>query len=152
MALNSAELSAVSALAGTAIGGITQFISNNVVQRSLTQREMASRELAERLTLYAEFIRFGATVYTEASTSNLDKLDDLVFLHALVGRIRLLGSEPVIQAAEDFTYLVTKRYGEKKLSLEDMREVTSQPHLNPLQDFSMRCREEIRHLLRFGIN
>ena len=59
MALNSAELSAVSALAGTAIGGIIQFISNNVVQRSLTQREMVSRELAERLTLYAEFIRFG---------------------------------------------------------------------------------------------
>src|ERR1700761_3920869 len=124
MAMNSAEMSTLAALAGTALGGITPIISNTVIQRSLTKRELLSKELAERQTMYSDFIRFAATVYVQATTTNLDKMDDLIMLYALVGRIRLLASEPVIEAAEKFAHLVTQRYGEKNMTLEDVREAS----------------------------
>ena len=114
MAMNSAEMSTLAALTGSALGGITPIISNTLIQRSLTKRELLSKELSQRQDLYSEFIRFAATVYVQATTSRLDKVDDLIVLYAFVGRIRLLASEPVIKAAEDFAQLVTRRYGEQK--------------------------------------
>jgi hypothetical protein len=152
MAMTGPEISALAALAGSALGGIAPIINNHVVQRSLTQRELLSRELAERQNLYGEFIRFAAQTYVQATTTNLEKLDDLVLLYALVGRIRLLGSAPVIKAAYDIAHLITKLYGEKNLSVEDLREATLEPHVDPLSEFSMRCREELRHLLRYGLS
>lgn len=152
MTMSPAELSAIAALAGSALGGIAPIISNQVVQRGLTQRELLSRELAERQNLYAEFIRFAQSVYVKATTTSLEKIDDLVMLYALVARIRLLGSAPVIQAAEAFAQLVTTRYGEKNLSIEEIRASVLGPHIDPLNEFSARCREEIRHLLQHGLS
>ena len=151
MPMSGAELSAVAALTGSALGGIAPIISNQLVQRGLIRRELLNRELGERQKLYAEFIQFAAKAYVQATTTDLERTDDLILLYALVGRIRLMGSSPVIQAAEDFVRLVTQRYGEQNLSLEDLREATLAPHVDPLYEFSTRCREEIRHLLHHGL-
>ena len=79
-----------------------------------------------------------------ATTKSLDDVNDLIALYALVSRIRLFASEPVIRAAEEFAARVTRRYGEASLSMEDLRNVTLSPHIDPLQDFSTLCREEMR--------
>ncbi len=150
MPLASPEVSAIAALAGSAIGGITPLISNYVAQRSITRRELLSRELNERQTLYAEFIRFAGTVYVQARTSHLKELDDLVVLHSYVGRMRLLASPPVIEAAEEFAQLVTKNYGEENVTIEVLRETTLADHVEPLKKFSLRCREELDRLIRTG--
>jgi hypothetical protein len=148
--MNAAELSALAALGGSALGGITPLVSNYFIQRGLTQRELLSRELAERQTLYSEFIQYATKVYVSAATRQLEDLDELVVLYALVSRIRLFASNPVIEAAEEFATRVTKRYGEKDLSMEDLRNATLTPHADPLNVFSTRCREEMRAFLRNG--
>jgi len=150
MPLASPEVSAIAALAGSAIGGVTPLISNYVSQRSITRRELLSRELNERQTLYAEFMRFAATVYVQARTSSLEKLDDLVILHSYVGRMRLLASPPVIEAAEEFAQIVTRNYGEQNVSIDVLRESTLADHVEPLKEFSLRCREELDRLIRSG--
>jgi hypothetical protein len=149
--MSGAELSALSALAGSALGGITPLVSNYFIQRGQTQRELLSRELADRQTLYSEFIQFATKVYVNATTRQLDNMDDLIALYALVSRIRLFASTPVIEAAEEFALRVTKRYGEKDISFEDLRVATLAPHVDPLNVFSTRCREEIRIVLRTGV-
>jgi len=78
-------------------------------------------------------------------------MDDLIALYALVSRIRLFASEPVISAAEQFAARVTKRYGEASLSIEDLRNVTLSPHVDPLHDFSSLCRQEMRMFLNRGV-
>jgi hypothetical protein len=148
--MNTATLSALAALGGSALGGITPLISNYLIQRGLTKRELLGRELAERQTLYADFIQFATKVYVTATTKNLDDVDDLVALYALVSRIRLFASEPVIEAAEQFAARVTKRYGEAALSMEDLRSATLAPHVDPLHDFSSLCRQEMRVFLSKG--
>jgi hypothetical protein len=146
--MNGAELSAVSALAGSALGGLTPIISNYLVQRGLTEREMLNRELGARQTLYSDFIQFATKTYVNATTKQLEDIDDLVTLYALISRIRLLASPPVIEAAEEFAADVTKRYGEKAISLEDLKNATIVPHVDPLHEFSTRCRLEFQSLLR----
>jgi len=148
--MNTATLSALAALGGSALGGITPLISNYLIQRGLTKRELLGRELAERQTLYADFIQFATKVYVTATTKNLDDVDDLVALYALVSRIRLFASEPVIEAAEQFAARVTKRYGEAALTMEDLRSATLAPHVDPLHDFSSLCRQEMRVFLSGG--
>ena len=148
--MNSATLSALAALGGSALGGITPVISNYLIQRGLTKRELLGRQLAERQTLYADFIQFATKVYVSATTKTLDDVDDLIALYALVSRIRLFASEPVIRAAEEFAARVTRRYGEASLSIEDLRNVTLSPHIDPLQNFSTLCREEMRSFLYKG--
>ena len=147
---NTATLSALAALSGSALGGITPLISNYLIQRGLTKRELLSRELADRQTLYADFIQFATKVYVTATTKQLDDVDDLIALYALVSRIRLFASEPVIGAAEQFAMRVTKRYGEASLTMEDLRNETLSPHVDPLHDFSSLCRLEMRAFLRNG--
>ena len=150
MSMNPATLSALAALGGSALGGITPLISNYLIQRGLTKRELLSRQLDERQTLYADFIQFATKVFVNATTKSLDDVDDLVALYALVSRIRLFASEPVILAAEAFAARVTKRYGEASLSMEDLRNATVAPHVDPLHDFSTLCRQEMRTFLFNG--
>jgi hypothetical protein len=143
--MNAAVVSAVAALTGSALGGLTPIISNYLIHRGLTQRELLTHELVERQNLYAEFIRFGTTLYVSATTREPqdENVDDLVKLYALVGRIRLYASAPVIEAAQEFAALVTEKYGNAAISIEELRSATLKPHLDPLHPFSVQCRKEL---------
>jgi len=146
--MNGAGISALAAIGGSALGGLTPLISNYLIQRNLTEREMLSRELNVRQSLYAEFIQFATRLYASARTKHLDDVDDMVALYALISRMRLFASLPVMEAAENLATEVMKRYGEKNLSIEDLKSVALAPdHVDPLNVFSTRCREELRSLL-----
>ena len=145
--MTGAGISALAAIGGSALGGLTPLISNYLIQRSLTEREMLSRELSLRQSLYAEFIQFATKLYVSARTKQLDDVDDMVALYALISRIRLFASVPVIESAQDLATEVMKRYGEANLSIEELKNVTLAPHhIDPLNAFSTRCREELRSL------
>ena len=85
--MEAAALSALAAIGGSAFGGLTPLVSNYLIQRGLTKRELLSRQLAEKQSLYSEFIQFATKVYVSATTKQLDDMDDLIALYALVGRI-----------------------------------------------------------------
>jgi hypothetical protein len=146
--MDAALISALAALAGSALGGITPILSNYLIQRGLTERELLGRELASRQTLYSDFIQFGTKIYVSATTKELDDTNELVALYALIGRIRLFASDPIIEAAEQFAMLMTQRFGEPAMTLEDLRSAALTQHVDPLNEFSSRCREELRLLLR----
>jgi hypothetical protein len=152
--MDTAALSALAALGGSALGGITPLVSNYLIQKGMTKRELLTRELAVRQTVYVEFIQFATKVYVSATTKQLDEgdVDDLIGLYALVSRIRLFASKPVIEAAEAFAMKITKLYGEQALSIQDLRNATLAPHVDPLNGFSSRCREEMRIFLGNGAN
>ena len=146
--MDGAVISALAALAGSALGGITPVMSNYLVQRGLTERELLSRELASRQTLYSDFIQFGTKVYVSATTKQSDDANELVILYALIGRIRLFASEPVIEAAEQFALQMTQRFDEPAMTIEALRSATLTHHVDPLNAFSGHCREELRSLFR----
>jgi hypothetical protein len=61
MEMNGAEISAIAALSGSALGGLTPIVSNYLVQRGLTEREMLDRELGARQSLYSEMTLLPST-------------------------------------------------------------------------------------------
>jgi hypothetical protein len=71
---------------GSVIGATTPVLSNFVLQRSVTQRELTNRELAQREELYSEFIRQGTLCYVKALSQNLQNVDEIVAMYALVNR------------------------------------------------------------------
>src|SRR5580658_8071082 len=100
--MDSTLTSVLAALGGSLVGASTPVLSNFVLQRSLTQRELTNREIAQREELYAEFIRQGTASNAKAPSQNLEKMDDIVAMYALVNRIRFFASESVLEAAEEF--------------------------------------------------
>ena len=145
--MTGAGISALAAIGGSALGSLTPLISNYLIQKGLTEREQLSREISVRQSLYAEFIQFSTKLYVNARTKQLDGVDDMVALYALISRMRLFASLAVMEAAEDLAAEVMKRYGEADLSIEELKNVALAPHhVDPLNVFSTRCREELREL------
>ena len=138
---------ALAALAGSAIGAIAPVTSNYLIQRGQTQRELVARTLGLRQTLYSDFIKAGAKLYAVASLSSLDQLDEVIDLYALIGRMRLVASTPVVEAADQFVRLIVRRFGEANMTVEDFRAAALESHADPLKDFSSKCREEMQRVL-----
>jgi len=136
----------LAALGGSVIGATTPVISNFVLQRSVTIRELTNREIAQREDLYAEFIRQGTACYAKALAESLQNIDELVNMYALVNRIRLFASEPVLTSAEAFVRILVKKFGENNLSVAELKAAALEQHADPLNDFAMKCRYELRQI------
>lgn len=139
-------ISVLAALGGSIVGATTPVISNFVMQRSMMERELTNREIAQREELYSEFIRQGTFCYAKALEQNLEKIDDLVAMYALVNRIRLFASDSVLETAEEFVRKLVSTYGQANMSIEELRHVALEQHADPLNDFALKCRLELRRV------
>ena len=150
MPMNPAMINVLAALSGTAVGSLAPVLSNYVLQRSVTQRDLLNRQLGQREVLYSDFIKEASRLYADAMIHELNDLNDVVSLYALVSRIRLLATEPVVRAAEDFVKLIVKHYGDPNLTLEEIRTTALSQKGEPLDVFSFACRKELRNILQRG--
>jgi hypothetical protein len=138
--------SVLAALGGSIIGASTPVFSNFVLQRSQTQRELTNREIAQRENLYSEFIREGTGCYAKALSQNLGNIDEIVGMYALVNRIRLFASGSVLEAAEAFVKKLVEKYGDQNMSIDQIKSVALEQHADPLNDFALKCRAELREI------
>jgi hypothetical protein len=144
--MDSTLTSVLAALSGSIIGATTPALSNFVIQRSAAQREMTNREIAQREDLYSEFIRQGTSCYAKALSQSLENLDEIVAMYALVNRIRLFASRSVLEAAEAFVQTLVATYGEQNMTIEQITSVALEKHADPLNDFALKCRAELREV------
>src|ERR1700723_2393715 len=140
----------LAALGGAVIGASTPVFSNFVLQRSVAQRELTNREIAQREELYSEFIRQGTACYAKALSQSLENIDEIVAMYALVNRIRLFSSHRVLEAAEAFVKKLVATYGETNMTIEQIKSVALEQHADPLNDFALKCRAELREMYERG--
>ena len=145
-AMDSTLTSVLAALSGSVIGATTPVLSNFVLQRSVTQRELTNREIAQREELYSEFITKGTACYAKALSQSPDNIDELTAIYALVNRIRLFASSSVLEAADAFVRKLVDRYSENNMSIEELMTLAREQHPDPLNDFALKCRAELRKL------
>jgi hypothetical protein len=143
--------SVLAALGGSIIGATTPVLSNFVLQRGLMRRELTNREIVQREDLYSEFIRQGTACYAKALSQSLENIDEIVAMYALVNRIRLFASASVLDAAEAFVKKLVEKYGEKNMSIEQIKSVALEQHADPLNDFTLKCRAELREVYEGAI-
>ncbi len=148
--MNTTLIGALAALGGSSIGAIAPVLSSYVLQRSVAERETSNRDIALREALYSDFIKEASRLYLVSLSNLLENLDDLVPLYALVSRIRLFASEPVVVAAENLVKQIVEHYGDPNLTVEQIRTAALAQKADPLGVFSFACRKELRDLLRRG--
>jgi hypothetical protein len=148
--MNPAIINILAALSGTVVGSIAPVLSNYVLQKSVTQRDLLNRQLGQREVLYSDFIKEASRLYADAMIHELNDLNEIVSLYALVSRIRLLATEPVVRAAEGFVKLIVRHYGDPNLTLEEIRTAALSEKADPLDVFSFACRRELRDILQRG--
>jgi hypothetical protein len=96
---NASVISALAALAGAAIGGLTSVLASWWTQQIQAKVQWLAQERSRRQELYEEFIE-------QASRSDIDALQHdnadisaLVGLYAKIGRMRILSSPRVVECA-----------------------------------------------------
>jgi hypothetical protein len=75
-----AYISALSALAGSAIGGLTSGFATWLNQRFQAKTETLAHESSRRQDLYTEFISAASKTYGEALVTNEPKIEELIGL------------------------------------------------------------------------
>jgi hypothetical protein len=148
--MNPAIISALAALGGSSVGALAPVLSNFILQRSVTQRDLLNRQISQREALYSDFINEASRIYAKSVTHNFEDMDELVSLYALVSRIRLMATEPVVHAAEAFVKRIVTHYGEPNLTVEQIRSAALSAKAEPLDVFSLACRKELRAILKRG--
>jgi len=152
--MDSAFVSALSVLGGSLVGALTSLASTWLTQQHQDRREMLGKQIEDREKLYADFISEASRAVVDSLAHSLDRIDGLIPLYALFGRIRLSSSEIVVTAAEKVITEIIAEYFRPKTAAAKVPELvfTPQGHrwADPLADFSHVCREELRTLAASG--
>ena len=144
--MNAAYLSAIAALAGSTIGGLTSFASAWLTQYRQDRANRLSGEKARRQKLYKQFIDEASKLYADALVHDKAEVSALVSVYALISRIRVLSSSAVIERAEAVVLLILDTYSIPNKTFSDLRDLMSSHAVNPLRAFSEECRAELQAL------
>ncbi len=144
--MDSAIVSAMAAVLGSLVGGSATLATAWITQRTQSKRELIQSEMRKRETLYGEFIAECAKLLVDAFTHSLDKPDTLLPLYALINRLRLSASQPVLAEAEQLLRRITEQYFSTPLTLEEMHDLTRSQDADPLKSFGEACRAELKSM------
>ncbi len=142
-------VSALSALAGSAIGALASLVTTWLTQHSQTRLTQRLQDRARREALYSEFIREASKLFGDAFEHELDDPAKLVQLYALVSTIRLFGNPQTLDAAERVIDQIGTTYFAPNKDLRLFASIARQAELDPLCAFSNACREELKVMQAF---
>ena len=137
-------LTAMSGVLGSFVGASAAVATAWITQRALHRRELVREEIRKRETLYGEFIAECSKVLVDAFMHTLEKPETLLPVYALINRIRLCASRPVLAQAEDLLRLITQQYFSRNLDVEQLRELALSQEPDPMKAFGEACRAEFK--------
>jgi hypothetical protein len=145
--MNSVMITALAAIAGSLVGAFGSAIGTWITARHQDRRDLLGKQIARREGLYSDFIGESARLLVDAMEHNVSDLQRLIPVYALLSRIRLSSSEPVLQEAEQVIRIIVSTYPQPNLTAAQIesRAVNGQ---DPLRQFSDTCRTELDSLQR----
>jgi hypothetical protein len=141
--VDTAYISAFSALGGAVIGGLTSFGSSWLTQRTQLRFSHDEAIKARREELYVEFVDEAARLYGDALGHQKDDAADLCKLFALLGRIRLVSPRPVVTAAERTFDTIIETYLGPNRTMHEVLHDVHQGGFNFLIEFGEACRQDL---------
>ena len=148
--MDSTIIPAVAAACGSLVGAAATIVTTWITQR--TQRVHAEREekLRNREALYGEFSSEASRLTVEALSHTLERPDTFVKLYGIMGRIRLVATNPVLDAAEACIRQIIDLYAKPTMTVEQIRLAFKRDRLDPIKDFSVACRQELLEIAGGG--
>jgi hypothetical protein len=144
--MDSAFITAMAGVLGSLVGGSATVATTWITQKTAIRRELVQLELRKREALYGEFIGECAKLLMDAFTHTLDAPDKMLPLYALLNRIRLSATQPVLAEAERLLTFVTDQYFARNLTLEEIRDLARSEGADPLKTFGETCRAELKSI------
>ncbi|MGO8920082.1 MAG: hypothetical protein ACLQJR_29635 [Stellaceae bacterium] len=144
-----AYITALSALAGSVVGGLTTGITTWLSSRSQARAGLLTAELVRRQDLFRDFIIAASKTYGDALVSNEPKIQELVALYAMVSRMRVLCAPETVACADKVLRMTIDTYLGPNRTIPEMRELmASGAAVDPLREFSEVAREEMENFTR----
>jgi hypothetical protein len=145
--MDTAYLSALAALAGSAIGGLTSLGASWLTQRVQFSAQLLAQDIGRRGDLYKVFIEEASKCYADALEHDMADASNLIQLYTLVSQMRIFSSQVVLDQADRVMEMIIESYQNPNKSIRDIVERDQKSDmLDPLRDFSTACRDELRML------
>jgi hypothetical protein len=142
--MDAAILSAISALAGSVIGGLTTGFTTWLSQRSQARAGQIAHDLARREDLIRDFIVAASKSYGDAIVNNEPKMPELIDLYAMISRMRVLAMPASVACADIVMRSMLETYSAPNRTVADLRELVKDGgQVDPLRDFAEAAREEL---------
>jgi hypothetical protein len=142
-------ISALSALTGAAVGGLTSGITNWLNHRSQIRAQWLLHDKNRRQILYRDFIEEASKCYIDALQHDEADIPGLVGLYAKISRMRAQSSRPVVHRAEEIARKILDTYLEPDRSFVELREMAINGSIDLLHGFSDACHDEFEAMKRF---
>ena len=144
--MDASIISALSALTGAAVGGLTSGIANLLNHRSQLRAQWLLHEKGRRQILYADFIDEASKCYIDALQHGEGDIPGLIGLYAKLSRMRALSSALVVQRADEVARKILDTYLEPDKSFVELREMAVDGTIDLLRGFSDACHDEFEEM------
>src|SRR5438552_19038895 len=145
--MDSATISALAALSGAAIGGVTSFGTSWLSQQTQAKAQARAHKLSQREDLYKHFIEKASKTYADSlgrQVASVGEITQLVDLYALVSMMRVLSSTPIVESANQVVRLIADSYVSPDKTLGELHQMMDSDSIDALRAFSDACRDELR--------
>lgn len=130
--LDSVAVTAAAAIAGSLVGAVGSIVGTWISARHQDRRDLMGKVIARREALYSDFIGESARLLVDAMQHNAPDLQRLLPIYALLSRIRLSSSEPVLQNAEEVLKTLLSTYSGPNMTAEQIQSQAMDGHRDPL--------------------
>ena len=144
--MDSAYLSAVSALAGTVIGGVTSFATTWLTTRSQARAARLAAEHNRREDVYGRFMDELSAMYGGVLATGAMDYARLAAAFALRGRIMVMATKPVFDTADEALRLVVDLAMAPPQTDEEKRRLMDDARMDAISKFAVACRRELEEL------
>ena len=145
--MNSGMIAASAAVFGSLVGALGSVAGTWITQRHQDIRDLLAKTIVRRESLYSDFIAESARLLVDAMVQNNSDPQKLIPLYALLSRIRLSSSTPVLETAEAVIRIILSTYPKPNLTPEQI-ESRAMSGNDPLRQFSDACRKELDSIQR----
>ena len=147
--MDTAYISAIAALSGSIIGGLTSLAASWVSQNAQARTQLLLESKSRRQELYKAFIEEASKLYGDALvTDRADNADVAKFvgLYVMLSQMRILSSQAVTENAEKIINAIAKEYFAPNRTLREMygKSYELNDELDIMRHFSEACREDLR--------
>jgi hypothetical protein len=146
-ALSPAAIVGIVAIAGFSLGGLTGLALAHFARRRQFQASQILRDLDRREDVYARLVEQASEMWLDALETPHDPAN-LIGLTALVGRVRMASSRPVLEAAEAMVDFLFDACDRKPADVRQLVAQAPREFVEPLRAFTAACRDEREQMLR----
>ena len=133
--MDAALISALAALAGSVVGGLTSGFTNWWNQRAQAKASLLAHLLSRHEELFKDFIVLASRCYGQALMSNTPQLQELVELYGMISRMRIMCSPHLVASAEKVMIETIASYSTPNRTVAEIHDLLqSGTGIDPLKD------------------